>query len=108
MEEFMGMLACIEDTRQQSKVRYPIKKLCRMCFCIVKRCQSSSIVPEIISVLNQQTRPIFHFVVFCRFNCNSVILFYFFFPENELENYCGVYWACGICSKGYKNQLPKP
>lgn len=26
--------------------------------------------------------------------------------ENDLPNYYGVYWACGICAKKYKNILP--
>lgn len=32
MEELMEMLECIEDTRQQSKVRYPIKEIVLIVF----------------------------------------------------------------------------
>ncbi|WP_455126256.1 hypothetical protein [Ruminococcus sp.] len=27
--------------------------------------------------------------------------------EDQLANYAGQYWACGICSKRYSSQLPK-
>lgn len=33
MEEFMEMLECIEDQRQQSKVRYPLKEIIVIVFC---------------------------------------------------------------------------